>query len=148
MTQPVPKAHFLEDLTVGMRASRDFPVSTGDIDAFAEVSHDHNPVHVDEAFAATTQFGGRIAHGMLLGAYISAVLASDLPGRGSIYVSQSLRFRRPVYPGDMVNITLTVTDIAAKTGLVTLNTVATVKGKKVMEGEAQVLPPRRGGDNA
>ena len=117
---------FLEQLAVGDSAARSFTVEAADIDAFAAVSHDRNPVHLDEAFARTTPFKGRIAHGMLSGAY----------------VSQSLRFRRPVRIGDTVEVTVTVVEIEPRTAKVTLATVAKVDGKTVMDGEAAVLVPR------
>jgi 3-hydroxybutyryl-CoA dehydratase len=134
---------YLEDLSVGQSARRTFHVASADIDAFAAVSHDHNPVHVDETYAAKTPFGGRVVHGMLLGGYISACLASDLPGPGAIYVSQALRFKKPVRPGDAVEICLEITDIGEKTGVVTLSTKVLVVGKRVADGEAQVIVPRR-----
>ena len=139
---------FLEELTVGESAERSFTVSAADIDAFAAVSHDHNPVHLDEAFAQTTPFKGRIAHGMLSAAYISAVLGADLPGAGSAYVSQSLRFRRPVRIGDTVKVTVAVVGIEPRTAKVTLSTVCTVDGKTVADGEAAVLVPRSGAASA
>ena len=92
----------LEDLSVGQTAERSFTVAASDIDAFAAVSHDHNPVHVDEAYAVTTPFKSRIAHGVLSVAYISAVLGESLPGSGAVYVSQTARFKRPVEPGDQL----------------------------------------------
>jgi 3-hydroxybutyryl-CoA dehydratase len=133
---------FLEDLTVGDSAERSFTVSAGDIDAFAAVSHDRNPVHLDEAFARTTAFKGRIAHGMLSAAYVSAVLGNDLPGPGSVYLSQSLRFKRPVKIGDTVSVRVAVSEIEPRTAKVTLSTVCKVDGKSVLEGEAAVLVPR------
>ena len=134
----------LEELTVGDSAERAFTVSDADIVAFATVSGDHNPVHLDEAYAQTTAFKGRIAHGMLSAAYISAVLANDLPGPGSVYLSQSLRFKRPVRIGDTVEVRVTVTEIEPRTAKVTLSTVCKVAGKAVLEGEAAVLAPRAG----
>ena len=92
----------LEDLSIGQTAERAHTVSEATIAAFAEVSGDHNPVHLDAAFAAQTPFKERIAHGMLSAAYISAVLGNDLPGPGAIYLSQTLAFRRPVKIGDVV----------------------------------------------
>jgi len=133
---------FFESLTIGESAERSFTVGAQDIDDFAAVSHDRNPVHLDEAFAQTTAFKGRIAHGMLSAAYVSAVLGNDLPGPGSAYVSQSLRFRRPVWIGDVVEVTVTITEIEPRTAKVTLSTVCKVDGKTVMDGEAAVLAPR------
>ncbi len=135
----------LEDLSPGQSAERTHVVSEADITAFAEVSGDFNPVHMDEAFAQTTQFKGRIAHGMLSAAYISALIAAELPGAGSIYMSQSLRFRRPVRIGDEVVTKVTVTEIDERRARVTLTTECSVGGAVVLDGEALVMAPRRGG---
>ena len=133
----------LEDLSIGQSAERRRSVTAADIDAFAAVSGDDNPVHLDEAYAAKTPFGGRIAHGMLGASYISAVLGAQLPGAGSIYVSQSLRFRRPVRIGDEVTAQVTVTAIDADKGRVTLETRCLVGGKTVIDGEAVVMVQKR-----
>ena len=135
----------LEDLSVGQSAERSHVVSEGDITAFAEVSGDFNPVHMDQAFAATTVFKGRIAHGMLSAAYISALIAGELPGAGSIYMSQSLRFRRPVRIGDEVVTKVSVAAIDEARGRVTLATECRVGGGVVLDGEALVMAPKRGG---
>jgi len=135
--------YFLEDLTLGLSAERSHLVTEADIAAFAEVSGDFNPVHMDEAFAATTQFKGRIAHGMLSAAWLSALIAGELPGPGSIYLSQSLRFRRPVRIGDEVVSRIEVVAIDAEKARVTLATTCSVDGKAVLEGEALVMAPRR-----
>ena len=137
--------YFLEDLTLGLSAERTHVVTEADITAFAEVSGDFNPVHMDEAFAQTTAFKGRIAHGMLSAAWLSALIAGELPGPGSIYLSQSLRFRRPVRIGDEVVSRIEVTAIDAEKARVTLATVCSVGGKPMLEGEALVMAPRRGG---
>lgn len=134
---------YLEDLEPGLSATRDFVASDAAIRAFADVSEDHNPVHVDEAYAATTPFKGRIAHGALLNAWISATIAGQLPGRGSIYVSQTLTFKRAVKIDDVVTIALNVTDIQPKTGVVTLSTTASVGGKTYARGVAEVIAPRK-----
>jgi len=136
--------YFLEDLELGLSAERAHVVTEADITAFAEVSGDFNPVHMDEAFAATTAFKGRIAHGMLSAAWLSALIAGDLPGPGTIYMSQSLRFRRPVRIGDEVVSRVEVTAIDTEKARVTLVTVCRVAGKDVLEGEALVMAPRRG----
>ena len=135
---------FLEDLNVGQSAELTRTVSDGDLEAFAAVTGDDNPVHLDEAFAAATPFGGRIAHGMLSAGYISAVIGTRLPGSGAIYVSQSLRFRRPVRVGDAVTARAEITAIDASRGRVTLKTVCSVAGKAVVDGEAEIMVPRRG----
>lgn len=138
------QGHFLEDLSIGQTAELRRSITAADIDAFAAVSGDTNPVHLDEAYARTTPFGGRIAHGMLSASYISAVLGAQLPGTGSIYVSQTLRFRRPVRIGDEVTAQVTITGIDADKGRVTLDTRCLVAGKAVIEGEAVVMAPKRG----
>ena len=134
--------HF-EDLSEGQSAEMTHVVTAADIDAFAAVSGDTNPVHLDEAYAKTTPFQGRIAHGMLSGAYISAVLGTRLPGPGAIYLNQSLRFRRPVKIGDAVVAQVTVTALDERRGHVTLATRCLVDGKAVVDGEAVVMVPRR-----
>lgn len=133
----------LEDLTVGQSAEMVHTVTDQDITAFAAVSGDNNPVHLDEAYAATTPFKTRIAHGMLSAGYISAVLGTRLPGPGAIYISQTMNFKRPVRIGDEVLTRATVSAIDAERARVTLATVCEVAGKPVVEGEAVVMVPRR-----
>jgi 3-hydroxybutyryl-CoA dehydratase len=134
---------YLEDLTIGHSAELTRTVTAADIETFAEVTGDTNPLHLDDAYAATTPFGQRIAHGMLTASYISAVLGTQLSGPGSIYVSQSLRFRRPVKIGDVVTATATITDIDLVRARVTLETKCVVAGKTVIDGEATVIAQRR-----
>ena len=134
----------LEDLSLGQSVERTHVVTEADIAAFAEVSGDFNPVHMDSEFAAATQFKGRIAHGMLSAVYISALIAGELPGPGSIYLSQSLRFRRPVRIGDAVVTEVSVAEIDQRRARVTLNTKCSVDGRVVLDGEALVLAPKRG----
>lgn len=134
---------YFDELTVGQSAESSRVVGASDIEAFAEVSGDNNPVHLDEAYARTTTFGERIAHGMLSASYISAILGTKLPGPGAIYLSQALRFRRPVKIGDLVVARATVTALDEAKGRVTLETVCEVGGKTVMDGEAVVIAPRR-----
>ena len=136
------QGRFFEDLSVGDSAEITRTVTQEVIEAFAAVSTDSNPVHLDAAYAEGTIFKGRIAHGMLSGAYISAVIGMQLPGPGTIYLSQSLRFRRPVRPGDEVTARVTVEALDPKRSEVTLSTVCEVAGKRVVEGEAVVLAPR------
>ena len=135
---------YFDELTEGQSAEMTHVVGVGDIEAFAAVSFDTNPVHLDDAYARTTTFGGRIAHGMLSAAYISAVLGTKLPGPGAIYLSQQLRFRRPVKVGDPVTARVTVKALDDKRGHATLETVCQVNGKTVVDGEAVVMVPRRG----
>ncbi len=144
MSEAVGKGLTLDQLTIGQSAERMHTVTEADIQAFAEVSGDFNPVHLDPVFAETTQFKGRIAHGMLSAAYISATIAGDLPGSGSIYLSQSLSFRRPVRIGDVVTTRVSITAIDADKARVTLKTECVVNAKTVIEGEAVVMVPNTG----
>ncbi len=132
----------MEDLAVGQAAELTREVRGADLDAFAAVTGDDNPIHLDEAYAAATPFGGRVAHGMLAAGYISAVIGTKLPGPGAIYVSQTLRFRRPVRIGDAVTARVEITALDGKRARVILATVCRVNGKAVVEGEAEVMVPR------
>ena len=134
---------FFDELTVGQSAEMTREVTADVITAFADVSGDENPVHLDAAYAKGTVFGERIAHGMLSGAYISAVIGTQLPGPGTIYVSQALRFRRPVKIGDVVTARATITELDPAKGRVTIATVCEANGKAVVEGEAVVMAPKR-----
>jgi 3-hydroxybutyryl-CoA dehydratase len=134
---------FLEDLAIGQSAERTVTVSEAAIAAFAAVSGDTNPVHLDEAYAQTTPFKGRIAHGMMLASYISAVLGTELPGPGSIYAAQTLTFKRAVRIGDEVLVRIRVEAIDPKAGTATLSTNCSVGRKSMLTGEATVLVPRR-----
>ncbi|EDT43756.1 MaoC family dehydratase [Burkholderia ambifaria] len=130
----------LEDLIPGMSASFTKTLSERDIFLFASASGDRNPVHLDEAYASRTRFGGRIAHGMLSASVISAAIAMRLPGPGSIYLSQDLQFRRPVKLGETVSATVTVQEIVANRRRVVLETRCEVNGLIVVEGTAVVMP--------
>lgn len=130
-----------DPLAVGQSAERSFSITDERVRAFAEVSEDRNPVHLDEAYAAKTMFRGRVAHGMLLGGFISAVLGDDLPGPGSIYLGQTLEFLHPVRVGDLVTVKVTVT--SAERARATLETLCLVGDVLVAKGEATVVPPRR-----
>ncbi|MCU0882689.1 MAG: MaoC family dehydratase [Hyphomonadaceae bacterium] len=134
---------WLDELAVGASARSARIVTEADILAFAAASGDMNPVHFDEDYAATTRFGTRIAHGMLTAAHISALIGMRLPGPGSVYVSQSLNFRRPVKIGDSVTTTVEITAIDPDKGFVTLSTSCCVAGKAVVNGEAVVLVARQ-----
>lgn len=125
---------------VGDSAEITKTIDEADIQAFAEVTGDHNPIHLDDEFAKTTRFGRRIAHGMLSASLISAVLANKLPGEGSIYLGQTLEFRAPVFPGDEVTARVTVREIRKDKPIVKLETVCVnQRGKIVIRGEATVL---------
>jgi len=129
-----------EDLQLGMSESFVKTITETDIELFATASGDNNAVHLDEEFAKTTPFGGRVAHGMLTASIISAAIASRLPGPGSIYLGQNLRFKAPVRPGETVQVTVTVTDLHPEKQRVALSTVCTVQDKVVIEGDALILP--------
>jgi acyl dehydratase len=125
---------------VGDSAEITKTIEQADINAFADVTGDHNPVHVDEAFAKTTRFGGTIAHGMLAASLISAVLANKLPGEGSIYLGQTLQFVAPVFPGDEITARVTVQEIREDKPIVKLQTVCVnQRDELVIRGEATVL---------
>ena len=115
-------------------------IEQSDIDAFANVTGDRNPVHVDEEFAKTTRFGKRIAHGMLTASLISAVLANKLPGAGSVYLGQTLQFVAPVFPGDEITARVTVKAIREDKPIMKLETIClNQRGEVVIRGEATVL---------
>jgi len=135
--------YYLEDLSPGMEASVSKTVTDNDIQAFADLSGDINPVHLDDAFAATTVFKKRIAHGFLTGALFSTVLGTKLPGPGCIYLAQTLKFRAPVYIGDELVATCKVTAVDTEKGRVTLACDCSVNGKTVLEGEATMMVDRR-----
>lgn len=135
--------YYFEDLREGMTASFSKTLTETDVVLFAGITCDNNPVHLDEEFAQGTQFKGRIAHGMLTASFISTVLGTRLPGSGSIYVSQSVRFKAPVRIGDTVTAEVKVTALEPKRGFVTLETNCLVRGKSVVVGEATVMVPRR-----
>lgn len=130
----------MTNLNPGDKASRTKTITDEVIQAYADLSGDHNPVHLDDEYATTTRFGRRIAHGMIAAGLISATLANDLPGPGSVYLSQSLKFKAPVYPGDEVTATVEVRTVRPDKPIVTLATVCTNQdGDVVLDGEAVVL---------
>ncbi len=128
------------NLKVGDTAAISRKITDKDIRAFAELTGDHNPVHLDEAFAQKTRFGHRIAHGMLGASLISAVLGTKLPGTGSLYLSQTLQFLGPVYIDDTVTARVTVQKVREDKSIVTLETVCeNQRGETLIRGEAGVL---------
>ena len=131
-----------DELTVGAQATMEHVVTDAMLVAFAEVTGDHNPVHLDDAFAATTRFGGRIAHGMLVGGFISAAIATRLPGPGTVYLGQSLRFTRPVRIGDTVTTRVEVLELVPGKKRARLGTrCENQRGETVLDGEALVMVP-------
>ena len=133
----------LEDLEPGMSASFAKTITEADIVLFAGASGDNNAVHINEEFAQTTPFKGRIAHGMLTASVISAAIAGRLPGPRTVYLAQNLRFKAPVRPGDTVHATVSVKEVLAERRRVTLETVCTVGDRVVIDGEATVMPTSR-----
>lgn len=133
----------IEDIEIGMTRNLKKIVTDRDIEMFAEVSTDHNPVHLNEDYANETIFGGRIAHGMLTAGLISAVIGEQLPGHGTVYLGQTLKFLRPVRPGEQVTAQVEVIEIDLGRRQVKLNTCCFVDEKKVLMGEATVLAPSR-----
>ena len=129
------------DLAVGQTASLGKTITEADILMFTAVSTDTNPVHLNAEVAKESIFGERIAHGMLSAGLISAVLGTRLPGPGTIYMGQTLRFRAPVKIGDTVTATAEITALDAAKNRATLKTTCTVAGKTVIEGEATVQVP-------
>ena len=128
----------IEDLRVGMRATFSKTITEADVVLFAGVSGDTNAIHINEEYAATTAFGGRIAHGFLSASVISAAVATRLPGPGAIYMDQHLKFLAPVRPGDTVHATVQVRELVAERGRVVLQTTCTVRGVTVIDGEALI----------
>jgi 3-hydroxybutyryl-CoA dehydratase len=141
MTPPA-KTYAFEELVVGQSASRTRTITAADIVAFADVCHDHNPVHLDAAYAATTIFKERVAHGMLSAGIMSGLFGEQLPGPGAIYVAQSLKFRAPVKIGDTLVARVEVLNKMPGGNLVVFKTECRVGDKVVVEGEATMLVAR------
>ena len=132
----------IEELTVGASASMSKTISETDVYLFAGITGDFNPAHINEVAARETRFGGRIAHGMLSAGLISAVLAMKLPGPGTIYLGQELKFTKPVRIGDNVTATCKVIRLVPEKNLACLETTCTNEsGEVVIQGTATVMPP-------
>lgn len=142
--KPAGVGYALEDLSVGMTDAYEHVVTEADVVQFADISGDRNPVHLDEAYARTTRFKGRIVHGMLTASFLSTTIASRLPGPGTIYLTQNLSFRAPVRIGDKVEARVTITDIMREKARVVLKTVCRVGETVVIDGDALVMVPSRG----
>ena len=133
----------MPSLNPGDTASRTTTITDEMIRLFADLSGDNNPVHLDDAYAQTTRFGRRIAHGMIAAGLISATLANDLPGPGTVYLSQTLQFKAPVFPGDTLTTTVEVKSVRPDKPIVTLTTFCKNQDDNiVLEGEAVVLVQR------
>jgi acyl dehydratase len=132
-----------EALEVGQTASYSKTVEERDIQLFAAVSGDHNPVHLDAEYAATTMFKERIAHGMFSGALISAAVACELPGPGTIYLGQTMRFTLPVKLGDTLTVRLEILEKLPKFRVRVATRVFNQNDELVVDGEAEILAPRK-----
>lgn len=130
---------YFEELTIGQKVSSKRTVTEADILMFGAASGDMNPVHFDAEFAASSRFGERIAHGMLTASHVSALIGMRLPGPGSVYISQTLAFKRPVKIGSTVMTQVEITELETKKGLVTLETTCSVDGKIVLTGSAMAM---------
>ena len=126
-----------------MKSTTTSTITAKMIDTFADITGDHNPIHVDAEFAATTQFGQRIAHGALSASFISAVLGNDLPGPGAVFVELNLRFRKPAFIGDEVTAVAEVAEINQRNGRVKMKCYCEVDGKKICRGDAGVMVKKR-----
>ncbi len=132
----------IDHLSVGQAASQSKTISESDVYLFAGITGDFNPAHMNEQFAKTTPFKGRIAHGMLVASLISTVLGTELPGKGTIYMGQELKFVSPVHFGDTITATVEVKRIDRDRKRVIFNTTCVNQDDKVVvEGEATVKPP-------
>ncbi|WP_409432200.1 MaoC family dehydratase [Litorimonas sp. RW-G-Af-16] len=135
--------YYLEDLSVGMRSETRAIITEEMINTFADITGDHNPIHVDAEFAATTAFGQRIAHGALSASFISAVLGNDLPGPGALFVELNLRFRKPAFIGDEVIAIAEVAEINERSGRIKMKVHCEVDGVKICRGDAGVMVQKR-----
>lgn len=131
----------IDEITPGMSASTSHVVTDEDIRKFAEVSGDHNPVHLDDVYAGESRYGRRIAHGLFGASFFSGLFGTKLPGRGCVYAAQNLKFRRPVFIGDTLVATVTVISVDPPRKRVMFSTVCTVAGKEVIIGDAEIFIP-------
>lgn len=138
-----PRGYCIDELEIGMSEAFSRCIGEADVYKFAEVSGDDNPVHLDEEYARLSDFGGRIVHGILSAGLISAAIAGKLPGPGTIYLKQNLKFCAPVRIGDVVEARVTVAEIIAAKNRVVLTTICRVGELIVIDGDALVMPPRR-----
>jgi len=131
----------IHDIKIGMTASYTQMITDNEIKSYAALSGDDNPVHMDEEYAANSRFGRRIAHGMISSGFFSQIFGKKIPGPGCVYVSQSLKFKRPVYLDDTVTATVVVTDVNHDKKIVTFDTFCKVKNKVVITGVAELFVP-------
>jgi 3-hydroxybutyryl-CoA dehydratase len=139
---PMTRGLTIDQLEPGRRHTAKVEVTDRMVRAFAEATGDHNPIHLDDDAARATPFGRRIAHGLLIAGFVSGILGMEFPGPGTVYVSQTLKFVRPVFLGDTVTIQLEVTGVDHDRHRVTISTTCTTDAGAVLVGDAVVLPPR------
>lgn len=141
MTDVILTSIPIEDIKVGMRVSYSQTITDADIKAYAGLSGDHNPVHVNEEYASESRYGRRLAHGLMSVGFFSALFGMRLPGPGCVYVSQNIQFKRPVYINDTVTATAEVTDVCIKRKRVFFSTNCYVRNKIVISGDAEIYIP-------
>ena len=134
---------YYEDMSVGQSERFLHTVNDGDINAFADLTGDHNPIHIDKDFGRSSPFGGNIAHGLYTASLFSALLGMRLPGTGTIYLSQTLNFMAPVRPGDELEVSVTIRELIPRGRRVILDCAAKVEGESVLSGEAIVIAPKK-----
>ena len=132
----------IDEIKIGMSESYSQTISEADVKAYAGISGDRNPVHMDDEYAEKSRYNKRIAHGMISSSFFSALFGTKLPGPGCVYVNQSLNFKRPVYIGDTVTAIITVTKIDEIKSRVYFDTVCKVKNKIVIDGQAELYIPK------
>ena len=131
----------IEEITPGMSASTEHTVTESDVAGFALLSGDHNPVHLDEEYASKSRYGRRIAHGLFGASFFSGLFGTRLPGPGCVYAAQNLKFRRPVFIGDTLVVTVTVLSVDIPKKRVFFSTICSVEGKEVIVGDAEIFIP-------
>ncbi len=135
------QTYYFEDLAIGMRETASKTVGNEDVIGFAELSGDHNPIHLSEHFARKTRFGARIVHGLYTASLISAVIGMRLPGPGAVYISQTLNFRGPVKIGDVIEVSVEVVELVEKGRRVRLHCECRVGEMVVLDGEGLLSVP-------
>jgi 3-hydroxybutyryl-CoA dehydratase len=132
----------IDEIQIGMRAAYSHTVTDADVKSFAALTGDNNPLHLDDEFATNSKFGARIVHGMFLSSFFPSLMCNEITGPGSVYVSQSLRFKRPVYIGDTVVAEVIVSSINIAKRRVFFNAACSVNGRVVIEGEGEAFIPK------
>lgn len=132
----------IEDIEIGMSAVYSHTITADDVERFADISGDKNPVHLCDEYAEKTRFGGRIAHGLMSASFFSGIFGTRIPGPGCVYMSQSLEFKRPVYIGDTVEAIVTVENVDRVKQHISFRTECRVKNKVVISGVAKILIPK------